>query len=164
MKILICGIVASGKTTLAKKLSEELSIPFYEGDCIAWGFPHEARYKRSYEEQKEIINNINKNDDWIVEGTYRENQKVLYDIADKIIFLDTPLYVRRYRIITRFLKQKFGYEKCNYDPTYNMLKHMFVWTNDFERNRSTYINRLMNYEDKLIWIKSVKNLKRKQKI
>jgi adenylate kinase family enzyme len=34
MKIFIVGIVASGKTTLARKLSRELIIPWYEGDCI----------------------------------------------------------------------------------------------------------------------------------
>lgn len=77
MKILIVGIVASGKTTLAKKLSNELGMPYYEGDCIAWGFPGEQRYKRSDEEQAEIIENINKNDNWIVEGTPRESQKIL---------------------------------------------------------------------------------------
>ncbi|MBE6082150.1 hypothetical protein EQM13_06855 [Acidilutibacter cellobiosedens] len=161
MKILIFGIVASGKTTLARKLSKELSIPYYEGDCIAWGFPNEKRYKRSNEEQKEIIDKINENGAWIVEGTYRESQKVLYDLADKIIFLDTPLYIRRYRIISRFIKQKVGYEKSNYKPTYDMLKHMFIWTNDFEKNRNVHEDRLMDYENKLLWIKSVNELKGK---
>lgn len=56
MKILIFGIVASGKTTLARKLSKILNIPFYEGDCIAWGFQGERRYKRTSEEQVNIIN------------------------------------------------------------------------------------------------------------
>ncbi len=105
MKILIFGIVASGKTTLARKLSKELSIPYYEGDCIAWGFPGEKRYKRSNEEQKEVIYKINENNDWIAEGTYRESQEMLYNLADKIIFLDTPLHVRRFRIVSRFIKQ-----------------------------------------------------------
>lgn len=52
---LIFGIVASVKTTLARKVSKELSIPYFEGDCIAWDFPNEKRYKRSDEEQKSII-------------------------------------------------------------------------------------------------------------
>ena len=33
MKIYIIGIVASGKTTLARKWSKVLNIPFYELDC-----------------------------------------------------------------------------------------------------------------------------------
>ena len=158
MKILILGIVASGKTTLARKLSQELSIPYFEGDCIAWGFPNEKRYKRSDEEQKSIIEKIDENESWIIEGTCRESQRSAYDLADKIIFLDTPLYKRTFRIITRFIKQKIGVEKSNYKPTFEMLKCMFKWTNDFERNRQTHESTLMNYEDKLIWIKSKKEL------
>lgn len=161
MKILILGSVASGKTTLAKKISDELSIIHYEGDCIAWGFPNEKRYKRSIQEQKEIIDKIDENNSWIIEGTCRESQKILYDLADKIIFLDTPLYIRIYRIIFRFIKQKIGYEKSNYKPTYDMLKHMFKWTNDFERNRNFHKNRLIEYKKKLIWIKSPNQLRGK---
>jgi len=158
MKILIFGIVASGKTTLAQKLSNELKVPYYEGDNIAWGFPKEKRYKRSNEEQEEIIEKINKKGNWIVEGTYRESQKVLYKYADKIIFLDTPLYIRKFRIVYRFIKQQLGIEKCNYKSDFNMLKHMFKWSNDFENKRKEYEERLMEYSDKLIWIKNSKEL------
>ena len=66
MKIFIFGIVASGKTTLAKRLSLKLRIPYYEGDCITWGFPGEERYKHTEEEQKDLIDNIDSNGDWII--------------------------------------------------------------------------------------------------
>lgn len=158
MKILIFGIVASGKTTLARELSKELDIPFFEGDCIAHGFPGEKKYKRSNEEQLEIINRINSQKSWIVEGTYRESQKVLYDYADKIIFLDTPLHKRVYRILMRFIKQKRGFEKCNYESNFTMLKYMFKWTKDFEKNRKHDEMRLTNYKDKLVRITSSKQL------
>lgn len=158
MKILIFGIVASGKTTLAKNLSEKMDIPYFEGDCIAWGFPNEKRYKRTNEEQAEIIENINKNENWIVEGTYRESQKILYEYADKIILLDTPLYIRKFRIILRFIKQQLGIEKSHYKSDIEMLKLMFKWTKDFELHRQEHIDRLLKYKDKLIWVKSSKEL------
>lgn len=113
MKILIFGIVASGKTTLAKKMSAQMNIPCYEGDLIAWGFPGEERFKRSDQLQQEIIERINENSNWIVEGTYRESQRSLYDYADKIFFLDTPLRKRYFRIVFRFIKQKLGVERCH---------------------------------------------------
>lgn len=158
MKILIFGIVASGKTTLAAKLSEKMDIPYYEGDCIAWGFPGEKRYKRTNDEQTEIIEKINNNENWIVEGTYRESQKVLYEYADKIIFLDTPLHIRKFRIILRFIKQQLGIEKSYYKSDITMLRLMFKWTKDFEIHRQEHIDRLLNYKDKLIWVKSSKKL------
>ncbi|WP_195266858.1 AAA family ATPase [Clostridium sp. 1001275B_160808_H3] len=161
MKILIFGIVASGKTTLSRELSLKYNIQCYEGDSIAWGDDWEERYKRSDSEQLNRILEIDKIGHWIIEGTYRESQKCLFDMADKIIFLDTPLHIRRVRIITRFLKQRFGIEKCNYNPTFEMLKNMYKWTNDFERKRDKYEKMLLSYEDKLIRIKSVKELDRK---
>ena len=36
MKLDIIGSVASGKTTLARELSEKYQIPFYEKDNIIW--------------------------------------------------------------------------------------------------------------------------------
>lgn len=45
-----------------------------------------------------------------------------------------------------------------YKPTFNMLRLMYKWTNDFEKDRQTYENLLLGYKDKLIWIKSEKEL------
>ena len=161
MKILIFGIVASGKTTLAKSISQEYNIPCYEGDCIAWAVSEGRRYKRSDIEQKQEIDRINNQGEWIIEGTYRESQRCIFDMADKIIFLDTPLWIRKIRIITRFIRQKLGIEKCHYKSDMKMLKLMFKWTKEFERDRNRYETILNSYQDKLVIIKSSKELKTK---
>lgn len=62
-KILIIGIVASGKTTFAKKLSDILNIPYYELDDIVHNKEIKGRPKRTVEEQKKHIRNICLNDD-----------------------------------------------------------------------------------------------------
>lgn len=111
MKILIIGIVASGKTTLAKRLSQELNIKHYEIDSIVHDDLNNK--KRTPQEQNEIIEKINKQADWIIEGTLRKNLHYLLEISDKIIYLDIPLQTRKIRICTRFIKQKLGIEKCN---------------------------------------------------
>ena len=95
MKIFIFGIVASGKTTLSRRLSLKYNIPCYEGDNIAWQRKGEEQYKRSDIEQLNVILDIDKSGEWIIEGTYRESQKCLFDMAEIIIFLDTPLHIRR---------------------------------------------------------------------
>lgn len=159
MKIVIFGIVASGKTTLAKQLSQKLGIPYFEGDCIAWGFAGEPRFKRTDQQQEEAISAIDQNPSWIIEGTYRQSQRLVYELADQIIFLDTPLYLRRARIAMRFIKQTLGLEHSHYKPTLGMLKQMYRWTRDFEQNRSTHEKRLLGYGDKLIWVHSAKQLK-----
>ena len=40
-----------------------------------------------------------------------------------------------------------------------MLKLMYKWTNDYENNRHEFEEMLSQYEDKLVIIKNIKNLK-----
>lgn len=104
-KVFIVGIVASGKTTLAKRLSETINIPWYELDRIVHHQTATGRFKRAADEQIEVIKNIDNNGEWIFEGTDRASYRCLFEMADTIIFLDTPLWKRRIRILTRFLSK-----------------------------------------------------------
>lgn len=149
-KIFILGIVASGKTTLAKRLSLKLNIPWYELDAIVHKDSLGERIKRSPQEQLAIIQGIDREGPWIMEGTDRPSYQCLYAMADTIIFLDPPLWKRRIRIATRFMKQKLGLEPCLYQPNWTMLKMMYKWTNDFERNRDSFEAQLQQYGDKVI--------------
>lgn len=149
-KILIIGIVASGKTTLAKRLSKKLNIPWYELDCIVHHQTATERYKRTADEQVEVIMDIDKNGAWIFEGTDRKSYQCLYKMADTVVFLDTPLRKRKIRIFTRFLKQNLGIEKCYYKSDLKMLKNMYKWTRDFESNREGFEAKLRLYKNKVI--------------
>ena len=147
MKILIIGSVASGKSTYSKKLSKKLGIKRYEIDSIV----HDdfKNIKRTEKEQKRIIDKINKNNEWIMEGVLRKNLYYLLDYADKIILIDTNYYVRKYRIIKRYISQKLKIEKSNYKPSINMVRNMFKWNKQFEMNKKQLLNKLKKYEDKL---------------
>lgn len=147
MKILIVGTVGTGKTTLARKLSKEYNIKYYEIDSIVHDDVNKK--KRTPQQQNEIISNINKEDGWIIEGVLRENLEYLLEIAEKIIYLDIPKNTRNKRILTRYIKQKIGIEKLNYKPSLKMLKMMYKWSNEFEKNRDEFENKLNKYVDKL---------------
>ncbi len=149
-KILIIGIVASGKTTLAKQLSEILHIPWYELDCIVHYKTGAVRYKRTADEQLGVIHDIDQYGEWIFEGVDRSSYRCLFDMADTILFLDPPLWKRRIRIFTRFLKQNLGIETCDYKPDLKMLSMMYTWTRDFEEHREEFESRLIMYKDKVI--------------
>ncbi len=148
MKILIVGTVGTGKTTLAKKLSKDYNIKYYEIDSIVHNDRQNGR-KREEEEQNVIIKNINKNENWIIEGVLRKNLQYLLELADKIIYLDVPKYKRNIRILKRYIKQKLKLEKSNYKPDIKMLKMMFKWSNDFEKNKKELENLLLKYKNKL---------------
>ncbi|MBQ2909842.1 MAG: AAA family ATPase [Bacilli bacterium] len=154
MKILIVGIVASGKTTLARKLSKLLDIKHYEIDSVVHDDINNV--KRSEAEQKKIFKKIDKNSNWIIEGTLRKHLFYLCGMADKIIYLDIPVKVRKKRIFTRFVRQLFGIEKCNYTVNLKMLKLMYKWTNDFEKEKNSFEEKLFKYKDKIIVVKDDK--------
>lgn len=155
MKILIIGTVATGKTTLAKKLSKKYSIKYYEIDSIV--HDDENYRKRTISEQNDIIKEINKNKDWIIEGVLRKNLEYLLELADKIIYLDIPKHKRSIRILIRFIKQKLKIEKANYKPTIKMLKNMYQWSNRDDKEKDKFQEILNEYKSKLMVIKS--NLK-----
>ena len=157
-KILILGIVASGKTTLAKQISQKLNITWYELDTIVHHETPHGRNKRTPDEQIAVIQDINCLGPWIFEGTDRESYRCLWDMADTIIFLDTPLWKRKTRIFLRFIKQNLGIEKSHYTSDVQMLKMMYRWTRDFERNRVDFEKRLHPYHHKLIILTDNKNL------
>ena len=155
MKIYIVGIVASGKSTLARCLSSELGIPHYELDVIVHGEKGELAHRRTPAQQRELICHIDAGGDWIIEGTYRASCHLVLDLADRIVFLDPPLSLRRRRILTRFVKQQLGIEPCRYESDLAMLRRMYKWTRDFERDRPSFEAMLAPYAQKLIRAGSV---------
>lgn len=157
-KILILGIVASGKTTLAKEISQKINIPWYELDTIVHHETPHGRNKRTPDEQIAVIQDIDRQGAWIFEGTDRASYRCLWDMADRIIFLDTPLWKRKTRILLRFIKQNLGIEKSHYTADVQMLKMMYKWTRDFERNRVEFEKRLQPYHHKLIILTDNKKL------
>jgi len=164
MKIYITGSVASGKTTFAKKLSKQLNIKYYELDNIVHAGLGKLRPKRTPEEQISLIKEIDKNQNWIIEGTYRPSCSVVLDLADLIVFLDISLWIRKVRIIKRFLKQQLHFEKCNYKSDMYMFKLMFKWTREFEENRKEFEKILYTYQSKLIIAKNQKQAFEKIKL
>lgn len=156
MKILIIGPVASGKTTLAKRLTKENNLSYYSIDSIVYD---KNNTKRSNQEQQKIIKDINKEKDWLLEGTLRHNLTNLLSLADKIIYLDLPLNIRKRRIIKRYIKQKLKLEKADYVVNKKILQEMFTWTKEFEANKEGFAKMLNKYQNKLIILKSPKEIK-----
>jgi adenylate kinase family enzyme len=141
---------------LAKKLSEQFNIPAYELDCIVYNESGETRYKRTPDEQVEVIKEIDKQSHWIIESTYGKSCHVLFKLADVILYLDTPLWLRKFRIFKRYIKQQLHIEKSQYKSDFCMLKLMYKWTRDFEENRQEFENMLNECKGKLIISNDVK--------
>ena len=100
-KITICGVTASGKTTLANKISTLLDIPVYHMDRIFW---KDNGVFASQTEGIEEVSKIFKEPHWIIEGSMPRSKT--FDMrlseADTIIFYDLPLLLILWRQTKRF--------------------------------------------------------------
>ncbi len=160
-KIHIIGSVGSGKTTLARELSSQLNIPFYELDNVVWKrHGGHGEIRRTEKEREEYLNNLIASDNWIVEGVHNEEWvSNSFRNAEIIIFLDTNYSVRLYRIIKRFILQKLRLEKSNYKPTLKIFLKMFKWNRYFEEvGKPNFYNKFGKYGDKILVVNNKKEI------
>ncbi|GEN83139.1 hypothetical protein SLU01_14510 [Sporosarcina luteola] len=159
MKIFIMGIVASGKTTYAKELTKQMGLPFVELDSVVYHNVDGERIKRTPEEQVQIIHEMDAKGCWVAEGVYRPSYHILLEMADIVIWLDPPLWKRKFRNLSRHVKQMIGVEECAYKPDFQMLRNMYKWTRQFEGDRDELDGILQPYLGKLLVIRDnpVKN-------
>lgn len=149
MKIDIIGSVASGKTTLAKKISNRFNVPYYEKDNIVWERTSNGDLKRSSMERDKYFNAIISNDNWIVEGTPRKSLKESFDSCDYIIVLDEYTAIRLVRVFRRWLNQRNGKEYYNTKPTIKFLCWNIKWVFEFNKTKREILQELSKYGNKV---------------
>ena len=159
MKIHIIGCSGSGKTYLAKALSEKYNIPHFDLDDIQWDNNADGYgVKMPVEKRTALLNDIIKKDSWIIEGVYYAWVGKCFENADKIYVLDLQKRVYKYRIIKRTIKRKLGLEKGKKESlksVYNLLK----WTDTFQNKSMAEIgNILLEYSSKTVWLRSKRDV------
>lgn len=161
MKIRIIGSVGSGKTTLAKKLSDMEGIPFFETDRIVWK-REQTEVRRTESEKRELLKQIICQPDWVIEGVHIEPWAMeSFSQADVVIFLDIPKHQIRYQLIKRQIKQLLRIESAHYPIRIKMLKQMFYWDELFDRKTKPIIqNERMEEPQKWLTIKKKSEIKK----
>ncbi|MEG2289858.1 MAG: hypothetical protein RR891_04205 [Clostridium sp.] len=164
MRIYIVGSVASGKTTLAKKLSNKLGIKCTHLDGIVhikdktnkeWG-----NIRRTDEEINLLFKSIIIKPYWVIEDAGRIMFSEGMEAADVIVHLKPSIFVRKMRVMTRFFKQKLGLEECLYKPSIHMLKFMFKALNNYEIGKDDLEVRLNQYTNKVVILSKGNEIKK----
>ena len=120
MRITIIGLPGSGKSTLARTISAKLSIPhihldrfWFEsgGKTSEFDTPNIERVRALVREK--ALNAI-KTDSWVSDGFFSRIQPEIADRADKIIFLNIPLWVRLLSHAQRMLRRGARHKELNF--------------------------------------------------
>lgn len=113
-KIVIFGLTASGKTTLAGKISKILNIKVYHSDDFA--YKKKWTVKSSESEFMKKLGVVIHKKEWIIEGVHSEWLSDAVNVADIVIFLNPKRHIMAKRALKRSkissnrkdtLKQKF---------------------------------------------------------
>jgi adenylate kinase family enzyme len=98
-RIHIVGGPGSGKTTLARRLAVERTIPVYDLDSI--GYKNGAGAKHPLSDKVADVSAIAERDAWITEGIFLWWTDELLRKADVIVWLDISWRVAAWRIVRR---------------------------------------------------------------
>ena len=148
-KIYIIGSVGSGKTTLARKLSNVLNVKCYELDNVTWEYnPNGDDRRRTDKEINLIFKNIISEEDWIIENVGKNIYNQAYEEADVIIYLNLRKITLYKRVIIRWLKRKVGLYFYPLKPNIKSLMQELSWIKSEKRNNK--LETLINYKYKLI--------------
>ncbi|BCZ45073.1 DNA topology modulation protein [Clostridium gelidum] len=143
MKIDIIGAVGSGKTMLSHRIAEEFHIPCYEQDNVVWIRTIDGDVRRTDEEIERMFMDILMSKNWVMEGSPRKLLKKRYEYCDYIIFLDTHYFIRLYRILRRWIRQRTGKELYNTKPTLKFLWMNIKWHHEFNKDKKQLLCELL---------------------
>lgn len=102
-KIAIVGSPGAGKTTLANALHQELHIKVYHLDRLFWKADWQSIDGPT---RVDTMQDIVREEQWIIEGTYIRSSEPRLNAADTIIFLDTHPLKCLWRIIKRHYSER----------------------------------------------------------
>ena len=160
MKIHIIGGSGSGKTYLARMLSQKYNIPHYDLDGLFWDNSSNHYGKKNTSEKRDaLLKGILHNKDWIIEGVYYSWLTESFEKADIIIILDVPKRVCKSRIIRRFFKRKIGLEHVKKESIKSILD-LLKWADRFEKvNLPEIYTLLEDHNDKITILRSAKQVR-----
>ena len=155
MKIHIIGASGSGKTFLAKQLSERLGIPAWELDELFWD---NSAGSYNSNERGRMLEEILECDDWILEGVQHSWLGQAFAQADVICLLTTPPLLCRLRIVRRFFVRKWKKTGRRNETLRSLLK-LLVWTRKFYRVNLPQIRAgLEPYRGKVVELKTKREI------
>jgi adenylate kinase family enzyme len=107
LRISIIGTSCSGKTTIAKLISEKLHIPHIELDALHW-LPNWQ--ESDNDEFLSLVSHATSADNWIVDGNYSMTRPIVWNRVTHILWLNYPFIVVFWRALRRTISRAWSKE------------------------------------------------------
>jgi len=164
MKIILIGCSGTGKSTLARTLSEKLGLPVLHLDRI-WHDPAQAANFHDI-----LADFMDSHESFIVDGNYASTLPMRVQRADLVIWLKIPRVKSIFRVVWRSIKGRLGiFERSDmaeaftekFDKEYwEFLK--FIW--NFEKENFPKMEEALANRPKNCKLIVVKNDREKQRL
>lgn len=146
-KIAIIGCAGAGKTTLAKQLGVSLHIPIFHLDHHYW---KPGWIESEPETFKLIHQGFIEQSSWIIDGNQMLTMVDRLQAADVIIFLNMPTYVCLWRVVLRWLKNKwFNKTSGSQTLTWGLIRYVLRYNRVYRPLILQEIDHLENSKQKL---------------
>jgi adenylate kinase family enzyme len=130
-RINVIGTSGSGKSTFARRLADQLNLPYVEMDRLFWG----ANWIKS--DDQEFLARVQAAVDeptWVLDGNYTRTIPVKWAQVDLVIWLDYPFHTTMWQAIKRAVTRVWSKEE------------LWPGTGNRETFRRTFLSR-----DSIIW-------------
>ena len=130
-RIAVVGTTGSGKTTLARQLSERLGLPHVELDALHWDADWTAAPVEVFRERTAAALS---GDAWVVDGNYGKVRDIVWSRADTLVWLDYDLPLILWRLVRRTFRRVVTQEE--------------LWNGNRERWR----DQLLSRDSLFLWV------------
>ena len=146
-RVIVVGTSCSGKTTLARRISEALDLPHIELDEMFWG---PGWSERPTEEFREAVRGHVKLDRWVVDGNHGRVRDILLSRATDAVWLNYSFPVVFWRGLCRtcrrvvFREELFGGNRETFRHSFLSRGSILWWVILTYRGRRRVYRELFN--------------------
>lgn len=143
-RINVIGTSGSGKSTFARKLSDALSLPYYEMDSLFW---KPAWQESSDDEFMPKIEAVTTRPRWVLDGNYKRTTKVKWQQVQLVVWMDTSFTRTMTRVTRRAIQRSLSQRELwpgtgnreSLVRSFLSPKSIILWSlTSFRRNRRKY--------------------------
>lgn len=154
MRLHILGGAGSGKSHIARQVSEHFAIPHYDLDDLFWDkTANEYGIKASESERDEALQAMVSKNDWIIEGVYIGWAGPSFRLADKIFVLTPPLSIQEERIWRRH-KDRMSGKIASKKDSYESVVELVEWNRKYNAQSLPRFISNSEHKDKIIVLDS----------